>query len=147
LSALKVSVAAILSILTIPTPATAKDIVVEMRNKGSAGFMVFEPAFVSASVGDTVRFVPTNPGHNAEPIPDILPEGVTLPTGKISQEYAIKVTKPGLYGIKCNPHYSMGMVALIKVGKGAPPNLTQANAAKMPPLATNRMRVLLSLAE
>ena len=36
--------------------------------------------------------------------------------------------KEGIYGVKCTPHYGMGMVALIVVGK--PVNLEQAKAVK-----------------
>ena len=38
------------------------------------------------------------------------------------------VAKEGAYGVKCAPHYGMGMVALIVVGK--PVNLDAAEAVK-----------------
>jgi pseudoazurin len=139
------SLAALLAVAA--TPVMAKEYVVQMRNKGAAGLMVFEPAYVAASVGDTVRFVPTDPSHNAEPIPGMLPDGVTLPKGKINQEYTVKLTKAGLYGIKCMPHYNMGMVALLKAGNGTPPNLQAASSLKLPPLATKRMAPLLAQAK
>ena len=46
------------------SPAMAKVINVQMKNKGSqpGQYMVFEPAFIKASVGDTIKFLPTNPG-------------------------------------------------------------------------------------
>jgi pseudoazurin len=137
---------AVASIVAV-SPVAAKDYVVQMRNKGAAGLMVFEPAYVAASVGDTVRFVPTDPSHNAEPIPGMLPDGVTLPKGKINQEYTVTLTKPGLYGIKCMPHYNMGMVALIKAGKGTPANLQTATTMKLPPLAAKRMAPLFAQAK
>lgn len=37
--------------------------------------------------------------------------------GKINQEIEVTLTVPGVYGIKCSPHYDMGMVMLIQVGK------------------------------
>ena len=37
--------------------------------------MVFEPSFVKIAPGDTVRFVSTDKGHNAETIKGMLPEG------------------------------------------------------------------------
>jgi pseudoazurin len=134
-------------ILFAPTSVTAKEYVIQMRNRGTAGLMVFEPAYVAGAVGDTVRFVPTDPSHNAEPIPGMLPAGVTLTAGKINQAYTVKLTKPGLYGIKCLPHFGMGMVALIKAGKGAPANLASATAVKLPPLAAKRMMPLLAQAK
>ncbi|MGR3746473.1 plastocyanin/azurin family copper-binding protein [Paracoccus sp. R12_2] len=30
---------------------------------------------------------------------------------------------PGFYGIKCSPHYTMGMVMLVQVGDGDPDKL------------------------
>jgi pseudoazurin len=128
-------------------PAAAKDINVQMKNSGAAGIMVFEPSYVSANVGDTVHFLPTDSGHNAEPITGMLPDGVSEPAGAMGKEYVLTLSKPGLYGIKCKPHYSMGMVALVKAGKGAAPNAAAAAAVKLPPLATKRMAPMLASAK
>lgn len=128
----------------LAVPAAARDITVQMKNQGAAGMMVFEPSFVQANVGDKVHFVPTDSGHNAEPIPGMLPDGVTEPAGAMGKEYVLTVSRPGLYGIKCKPHYSMGMVALVKAGKGTPANAAAANAVKLPPLATKRMAPMLA---
>lgn len=111
---------------------------VQMLNKGAAGTMVFEPAFVKAEPGDTIHFIPTDKSHSVEAIKEILPEGVGLFKSKINEEYTLTVTKPGLYGAKCTPHYAMGMVALIQVGE-APANLEAAKTAKLPKKARERM--------
>ncbi len=131
---------------TTAAPAAAKDVIVHMRNQGAAGVMVFEPAFVKAMPGDTVRFLPTDPGHNAETIPTMLPAGVTPSKGQINQAFALTVSTPGLYGIKCQPHYAMGMIALVQVGNGPSANLAAAKAAKLPPFAAKRMTPLLAQA-
>jgi pseudoazurin len=128
-------------------PAAAKDVNVQMKNSGAAGMMVFEPSYVSANVGDKVHFLPTDAGHNAEPITGMLPDGVTEPAGAMGKEYVLTLSKPGLYGIKCKPHYSMGMVALVKAGKGAAPNAAAAEVVKLPPLATKRMAPMLASAK
>lgn len=120
-------------------PASAKDIVVHMKNKGAAGAMVFEPSFVKANPGDTIHFQPTDPSHNAETIATMLPAGATPMKGAMNKEAVMKVTKPGLYGIKCMPHYSMGMVALVQVGKPSAADIAAAKAVKLPPLAAKRM--------
>lgn len=125
------------------TPAFAKEVVVQMKNQSAAGVMVFEPAFVKVAVGDTVRFVPTDKSHNAESIPEILPVGAAPVVGKMSQEIVVKFDKGGLYGFRCKPHYSMGMVALVQVG-AKPSNLSAAKAAKLPGLAQKRMSGLWS---
>ena len=111
---------------------------VQMLNKGEAGMMVFEPAFVKAEPGDVIHFVPTDKSHNVESIKEILPEGVETFKSKINEEYSLTVTEPGVYGVKCTPHYAMGMVALIQVGD-APANLEAAKTTKMPKKARERM--------
>lgn len=131
------------------TPALAREYIVHMKNAGANGaVMVFEPAYVAVAVGDTVRFVPTDPGHNAAPIPGMVPDGVTLTTGTLGKEYDVRVTKSGFYGIRCTPHYGMGMVALIKAGAGPAPNAAavSASAARMPSMARQRIAPLLAAA-
>jgi pseudoazurin len=110
--------------------------------------MVFEPAFVKVSPGDTVTFVPTNPSHNAESIPEMMPAGAAPFKGAINKAVSVKLTKAGLYGVKCLPHFGLGMVALVEVGTSSP-NLAQARAAaaKLPPLARKRMDPLLAAAK
>lgn len=111
---------------------------VHMLNKGESGTMVFEPAYVKAEPGDTIHFIPTDKSHNVEAIKDILPEGVEVFKSKINEEYVLTVTEAGLYGVKCTPHFAMGMVALIQVGD-APANLEAAKTAKMAKKARERM--------
>ncbi|WP_375287271.1 pseudoazurin [Sphingomonas sp.] len=132
--------------LTAATPALAKDIVVKMKNQGAGGSMVFEPAFVKAQPGDVVHFVPTDPSHNAETIPTMLPAGVAPSKGQMNKEFVLPVKTPGVYGIKCLPHYSMGMIALVQVGNGPSSNLAAAKAVKLPPFAQRRMTPLLAQA-
>jgi len=103
--------------------AEAGEITVKMLNRGEAGAMVFEPEFIRAEVGDTVRFVPTDKGHNAETIKGFLPDGAEPFTGKINEEIVVELTEEGLYGIRCKPHFGLGMVALIQAG--APVNLDE----------------------
>ena len=58
--------------------ACAAEIEVKMLNKGAEGLMVFEPALVKVAPGDTVKFVATDKGHNAETIKGMLSAGVSL---------------------------------------------------------------------
>lgn len=119
--------------------AHAAEHAVKMMNKGESGAMVFEPAAIAAAPGDTIRFIPTDKSHNVEGIKTMLPEGVKPFKSKVNEEYVLTVTEPGYYGVKCSPHYSMGMVALIKVGDN-PQNLDAAKAAKLPAKAGERMK-------
>ena len=108
--------------------AGAAEIEVKLLNKGEKGAMVFEPDFVSVAPGDTIRFVPTDKGHNAETIKGMTPEGAEPFKSKFNEEFTVTLDKEGIYGVKCAPHYGMGMVALIEVGE--PVNLTEAQAVK-----------------
>jgi pseudoazurin len=128
-------------------PVAAKEITVKMLNKGQEGAMVFEPAFIKAAPGDTVKFIAANPGHNAQTIPGLLPAGEAEQKGQMGKDFVLKTGKPGLYGIKCLPHASMGMVALVQVGNGPSANLAAAKAVKLPPLATKRMAAYLAQAK
>ena len=128
-------------------PAWSAEIIVKMKNTDATGMMVFVPAYVQANVGDTIHFEATDKGHNAQPIPGMIPVGITAPNGVMNQDYFLTVSKPGLYGIKCAPHYPMGMVALIKAGKGPAPNAAPAAAVMLPPLAQRRMAPMLAAAK
>lgn len=110
--------------------ANAAEVEVKMLNKGAAGAMVFEPALVKIAPGDTVKFVPTDKSHNAESIPEMLPAGAEPFLGKMNEQVDVTFKQNGVYGIKCKPHYGMGMVALIVVGE--PTNLEAAATAKHP---------------
>lgn len=129
-----------------PAPAAGKVITVKMLDNGPDGAMSFSPGFVKANVGDTIRFVPVNATHNAETMTSILPAGVTPSVGGMGQTYDLKLTVAGLYGVKCKPHYSMGMVALIQAGNGPSSNFAQAKAAALPPFAKKRMTAFLAKA-
>lgn len=97
--------------------AFAETIEVQMLNQGSDGErMVFEPAFVQAAVGDTIRFVATDRGHNAEINDGMLPEGANAFEGRINEEIEVTLDAAGVYGVICKPHFAMGMVMTIAVG-------------------------------
>jgi pseudoazurin len=125
--------------LAMAGEAAAAEHRVQMLNSGPGGAMVFSPALVRARPGDTIRYVPTHPGHNAETIAGMLPAGVAVTRGAMGREFVLTVSRPGVYGVKCAPHYSMGMVGLVIVGDGSP-NLAaaQATAARAPNLARRR---------
>ena len=110
--------------------AGAAEIEVLMLNKGAKGAMVFEPDYVVAAPGDTIRFMPTDKGHNVETIKGMIPEGAEPFKSKFNEEFAVTLGAEGLYGLKCAPHYGMGMVALIRVGE--PGNVEEAMAVKQP---------------
>jgi len=118
------------ALLLLGGAAAAAEIEVKMLNKGSDGVMVFEPSLVKIEPGDTVKFISTDKGHNAETINGMLPEGAAPFVGKVNQDIAVSFDKPGVYGVKCLPHYGMGMVALVVVG--TPANQDEAKAVSHP---------------
>ena len=73
-----------------------------------------------------MKFIATDKGHNAETVKGMLPEGAAPFAGKNGEDTAVKFDQEGVYGVKCLPHYGMGMVAMIVVGN--PANEDQAKA-------------------
>jgi len=138
--------AGLVSTLALGAPAMAAEHTVQMLNRGEAGMMVFEPAYLQVAPGDTVTFEPTDKSHNAETIPGMLPEGAEPFKGKLNQEISVTFDKEGVYGYKCMPHYAMGMVGVVVVGDSAP-NVDEAKAVKQPGKAKKVMAELLSKVE
>ena len=117
--------------------ALAETVEVKMLNKSGKETMVFEPAFVKIAVGDTIRFVPEDKGHNAESIKDMMPAGAEPFKGKISKDVEVTFDTEGLYGVECKPHYAMGMVMTVAVGEitSVPADFL---AGRIPPKAKKR---------
>jgi pseudoazurin len=91
---------------------------VQMLNRGPEGeTMIFEPAYLEIEPGDTVRFLATDPSHNAESVLEMMPEGAEAFKGRINEEIEVTFDAEGLYGVKCLPHYAMGMVMTVAVGE------------------------------
>ena len=103
--------------LTVMTSyAFSEDFEVNMLNQGADGVMVFEPSVLKISVGDTVTFKPTNPGHNSASIAGMIPTGANSWDGGMSQELKVTFTEEGTYVYQCTPHLMMAMVGVIAVG-------------------------------
>ena len=112
------AVAALVALaFSLPTGAMAEDTTVEMLNKRDDGAkMVYSQDITRIDVGDTVTWVPTSKGHNVEFIAG--PDGWEAPKkSKLSKEVAITFDTPGVYLYQCTPHKTMGMIAIVVVGK------------------------------
>lgn len=105
--------------------ALAAEHVVKMKNSGKDGIMVFEPGYVKAKVGDTVKFVPTDPAHNSHSVE--VPEGANTWAGDIGKEVTVTLNRQGLYVYKCVPHAPLNMTGIIQVG--SPENMEAASEA------------------
>ena len=127
-------------------PAAAETIEVKMLNKNDAGdLMVYEPASVSIEPGDTVRFVATAKGHNAQSVKDMIPDGAESFRGGINQEIEVTFETEGTYVYKCLPHLYSGMVGVVKVGD-ASKNLAEVRkkVSDLPKQARDRLKPLLA---
>lgn len=142
LSTIKAPVLLAAMLALIGSNALAVDYMVEMKNKGPDGAMVFEPVLTEVAVGDTVTFIATDKSHNAELIEGLIPDGAAPFKGETSKDVTVTFEVPGLYAVKCLPHYTMGMVALVEVG-GDTSNLTALEAAKLPKMAAKRLAPVL----
>jgi pseudoazurin len=141
------AVAALIGSALMAAPAHAKQWQVKMLNKGSNGQpMAFEPAFIAIQPGDTVKFIATTKGHNAESIAGMAPPGGTTFKGKINEEIEVRFNKPGLYGYKCLPHTAMGMVGLVQVGAATNKAAAATQAARLPGMAKKVMTGLVAKA-
>lgn len=125
-----------------PAASAAKTYSVKMLNKGAAGMMVFESSVLRIKPGESVTFQPSDMGHNAESIPGMLPAGAQPFKGAMNKPVTVTFTKPGVYGFRCAPHVSMGMVGVVVVG--TPVNLAQAKAVSLPGRAKQVMTGLLA---
>ncbi len=130
MTALMKLAAALIALGVAATAADAAEFEVKMLNKGAKGTMVFEPDLVKLAPGDSVRFRATDKGHNVETIKGMVPDGAVTFAGKMNEEVLVTFDRPGLYGIRCKPHYGLGMVGLIVVGDAT--NAAAASRIKHP---------------
>ena len=123
---IKVLAASAVALLLTSFSAFAAEHEVKMLNKGTEGMMVFEPSVVKVAPGDSVHFIATDKSHNVESIEGMIPAGATPFKGEMNKDLTVTFEQPGVYGVKCKPHYGMGMVGLVVVGE--PTNKTDAAA-------------------
>jgi len=119
--------------VTAAEPSNAADYQVRMLNQGMNGMMQFDPQLLKIAPGDTVHFVATDEGHNVQSVDGMIPPGAKPFSGTIGQNLAVTLSVPGVYGYRCAPHGTLGMVGLIVVGN--PVNEAQAKSAAMPGMA------------
>ncbi len=87
----------------------------------------FSPNILFINPGDTVQW--TNMTiHDSVSMEGLILEGAEPWKFKLGQNGAVTLTEEGVYIYKCNPHYPLGMVAAIIVGKPVNIEQVQANA-------------------
>ena len=97
-------------------PPNAKELIINMLNKRDDGQkMVYSQDIAKIAVGDVIKWMPKNGGHNVEFVAG--PDGFELPPKSyINKEVSIKFNTPGVYLYVCSPHSIMGMIGLVIVG-------------------------------
>lgn len=136
------SLTLLLGVTLLFSTAQAQTHEVKMLTRSATAGMVFDPDYLQIAPGDTVKFVPTQSGHNAATLPGLLPEGAVPFKGNINQQIEQTFSLPGLYGIQCTPHLAMGMVMLIQVGE--PADLPAVLPAGLPSRALDRLNATLA---
>jgi len=137
-----VAATAICLLAVTASSALAANFEVLMLNKGTDGTtMGFSPSFLQIEPGDSVTFIPIDKGHNSETILDMIPPDAKTWAGKKDEKFTVTLTVEGLYGFKCSPHFTMGMVGLIQVGNSRS-NLTEMLSVHLPDRAQGRMAEL-----
>ena len=104
---------------------------VKMLNSGADGIMVFEPAVIKISKGDTVNFVATDMSHNSASLDGMIPAGANSWNGALSQDISITFTEEGVYVYQCTPHAMMAMVGVIQVGEAVNLDAVKAEAMRL----------------
>ena len=87
--------------------------VVQMKNMGTLGAMVFEPSFLKINAGDSVLFEMTDQGHNAVTV--AAPAGSKPFDTRYEPSTKVTFDVNGLYLYKCAPHAMMAMAGIIQV--------------------------------
>ena len=103
---------------------------VKMLNSGADGIMVFEPAVIKISKGDTINFVATDMSHNSASLDGMIPAGADSWNGALSQDISITFTEEGVYVYQCTPHAMMAMVGVIQVGDAVNLDAVKAEASQ-----------------
>jgi len=91
--------------------------IVKMLNSGEGGQMIFEPAVLKVSLGDTIHFKATDAAHNSVSMDGMIPSGAADWAGKLSQDISVVLDSEGVYVYQCDPHVMMAMIGVIQVGE------------------------------
>ena len=126
------------------TNAYAEDTTVDMLNKRDDGAkMVYSEDISRIEVGDSITWLPTSKGHNVEFIAG--PDGWDAPKkSKLSKEVTITFDTPGVYLYQCSPHKSMGMIAIVVVGKPEGEAKDRLKDAKVRGKSKKKLKALLA---
>ena len=100
---------------------------VKMLNSGEGGQMIFEPAVLKVSVGDTIHFKASDMSHNSASIDGMLPDGAESWSGQMNMDISVTLDTEGVYVYQCDPHVMMAMIGVIQVGEAV--NMSEIKTA------------------
>ena len=100
---------------------------VKMLNTGEGGQMIFEPAVIKVSKGDTIHFKAVDASHNSATIEGMIPVGANAWNGQINMDISVTLDTEGVYVYQCDPHVMMAMIGVIQVGEAV--NLNEVKEA------------------
>ncbi len=107
---------AISLLLLLPCLVAAKQHQVKLLTADASGqTMIMEPEYLKIAVGDSVEFVPSDVTHNAQSM--LSPKGAEPFNTAMGQTAVVKFSQEGAYLYKCTPHFALGMIGIIQVGK------------------------------
>ena len=123
------------------SPLIASEVTVEMLNKDANGNrMIYSQETLEIAAGSTVKWVPTDKGHNVEIIAS--PNDMKFKS-KNGKEASVTFETPGIYYYWCTPHKGMGMIGLVVVGDDTS-NKAQISKAKAIGKSKKKLKALLA---
>ena len=127
-----------IALLVLPKFVSANDLEIEFTENDSYSIEV-----ARISVGDTIKWLPKNEGHNVEFFAG--PE-ISLPLkSEMDQTYSVVFSTPGVYLYGCTPHANMGMLGLIIVGNDLD-NLDSVKQTELSPIGRSVLKRLVRIA-
>ena len=110
----------LVTFLVAPSSYGAEFTVNAVTTGANGEMMVFSPGYLKVEVGDTVNFIPSDASHNAESFVSPSPE--TAFVTALGEDTRVTFSQEGVYLYKCTPHFVLGMVGVIQVGKAVNKN-------------------------
>ena len=104
---------------------------VKMLNSGDGGQMIFEPAVLKVSKGDTIHFKAVDVSHNSATIEGMIPAGASSWDGQINMDISVTLDTEGVYVYQCDPHVMMAMIGVIQVGEAVNMNEVKEASKKL----------------
>ena len=115
---------------------------VKMLNSGEGGQMIFEPAVIKVSKGDTIHFKLVDPAHNSASIDGMIPAGANSWAGELNRDISVTLDTEGVYVYQCDPHVMMAMIGVIQVGEAVNMNqIKEASKNLKPSFIMNAERI------